>query len=290
MRDQNQNRRRFINVATYRARQVAEKARNRMRKEQTARFTLAVLVWLAATPSASQAGARQSSATPTPLDLQITQVSRLAAIKPSADADIEIRWTAKVPQLTTIGGFDVLLEVRYSDGSRGAARNETLKATARSAILSVAAHSKSNSAAGLKEFHASIKAHFKVASTLTITQQVTPASGGSARTGSSSANQPEVFVTDARLAQGCAANQECVDVRWRAVAPRAIAIEGFTVLVDALSKNGAHRTGQKAASAADRQARLALESTGSEITLINVTLIAGFSSLDSRTVIRDGVF
>jgi len=227
---------------------------------------------------------------PMPLDLQITQVSRLAAVNPSADADIEIRWTAKVPQLMTIGAFDVLLEVRYSDGSHGTARSESLKSTTRSAILQVAAHSKTNSAARLKEFHASIKAHFKVASTLTVTHQVTPTSSGSARAGASSANQPEIFVTDARLAQGCAANHECVDVRWKATAPRAIALEGFTVSVDALSKNGAHRTDQKTASAADRQARLAVDSTGSEIASIKITLIAGFSSLDSRTVIRDGVF
>src|SRR5262245_42135856 len=55
------------------------------------------------------------------LDLQITQVKGMAAQNDRLKTDVEIRWTAQVPRSTTIDEFDVRLEVRYSDGSRGVA-------------------------------------------------------------------------------------------------------------------------------------------------------------------------
>jgi|SRR5581483_2249222 len=121
------------------------------------RLTFAVILWLAAAPMEAPARTPQAA----PLDLQITQVGRLVAANSQAAADVEIRWTARVPQATTLDGFDVLLEVRYSDGARASARSDALKATARSVTLQVAAHPKTNPAATLKAFHVSLRARFK---------------------------------------------------------------------------------------------------------------------------------
>ncbi|HKQ06452.1 MAG TPA: hypothetical protein VJ464_15060 [Blastocatellia bacterium] len=121
------------------------------------RLAFAVLMWLAAAQADAPARPPQAA----PLDLQITQVTRLAQANPQAATDVEVRWTARVPQATTLDGFDVLLEVRYSDGARASARGDALKATARSVTLQVASHPKANPAAALKTFHVSLRARFK---------------------------------------------------------------------------------------------------------------------------------
>lgn len=262
------------------------KMRIQMRNEPAARLTMAVLMWFAAAPSIAQARTPQSS--PQPLDLQITQVSRLAALgQGAANADIEIRWTAKVMRLTTIDGFDLLLEVRYSDGSRNTAHSDSLKASTRSVILQVAAHPKANSTATLKEFRANIRARFKVASTIMVQQQVAP-NGGSVRAGSSSPGQPEVFITEARLVPDCAADHQCVDLRWTANTPRNITINEFTASVEALHQNNTRSTDSKKVSGTERQTRLSAGPAGSGINSIKVSLLTSFVALDFKTVVKDG--
>jgi hypothetical protein len=227
----------------------------------------------------------------TPPDLQITQVKPLAAPGSGPTTDVEIRWIAQVPRLTSIEGFDVVLEARYSDGSKSSARNEQLKASARSALLQLATHPKQNSNAILKDFKVSVKAKFKIASTLTVVQQVTAAQGDSFRStaGSSSSSQPEVFITAAKLvAQGCAPAQRCVDVKWTAVAPRNITISEFIVSIEALRKNGTRSSDSKTAGGSDRQARLSTGPNDSEISSIKVSLVTNFSSLDFKTVVKEG--
>lgn len=226
-----------------------------------------------------------------PPDLQITLVKSLSSASPSATTDVEIRWIAQVPRMTSIEGFDVSLEARYSDGSRNTARSEQLKASARSAILQLATHPKPASSAILRDFKVTVKAKFKIASSLTVVQQVTAAQGNSLRStaGSSGASQPEVFITAAKLAtENCSAGQQCVDVKWTAVAPRNITINAFTVNVDALRKDGTRNSDSKTVSGANRQARLSAGSTGSEVSSIKVSLLTSFSSLDFKTVVKEG--
>lgn len=285
MRKDKQTRKLLIRTATHRLRPVARQRRLAANNEPAVRLTLAVLMWLAATPPVAEGRAAQS-APAAPLDLQITQVRQLAALTATATADIEIRWTARVPRPMTLEGFDVSVEVRYSDGARGTANAPSLKATARSATLQVAAHPKANGTATLKSFHASIRARFKIASSLTVVQPAA-ANGGNAH---AEAGQPQVAITDARLAPGCAANRECIDVRWTASAPRNTTFEGFTIGVEAQRRDGARRTDSKNVGAADRQTRLAVDTAGSAVASFKVTLNADFASLDSRTVTRDGAF
>jgi hypothetical protein len=223
--------------------------------------------------------------------LQITQVKPLAAANDRATTDVEIRWTAQVPRLTTIEGFDLFLEALYSDGSKRIARSEQLKASTRSAILQLATHPRQSSGAILKDFKVTMKARFRITSSFTVAQEVTTAQGGSARgsAGSSSASQPEVFITAAKLStQGCSSGQQCVDVKWTATAPRNITINEFTVSVDALHKNGMRGNDSKVAGGADRQARLSAGPAGSEIKSIKVSLLTSFYSLGFKTVVKEG--
>lgn len=265
---------------------------SRPRPERRVLVALIISIWLAA-PSRA-AGARDPKLMQpqgAPPDLQITQVKSLATASNSAMTEIEIRWTAQVPRLTNIEGFDVLLEVRYSDGSRNAAHGEQLKPSARSCLLQVATRPRPNSTAALKDFKVSVKARFKIASSFTVVQQVAAAQSANIRAtaGSSSSSQPEVFITAAKLvAQGCQSGQQCVDVKWTANVPRHITINEFTVNVDALHKSGTRSTDAKTVNGADRQARLQAGPTGSEISSLKVSLLTSFSALDFKTVVKEG--
>ena len=228
-----------------------------------------------------------------PPEVQITQVKAVPGLNDKAPTDVEIRWTAQVPRLTTLDEFDVLLEVRYSDGSRGLARNQQLKSTARATILSLATHPRQNSTAVLKGFKASVNVRFRIASSFAVVQQVAASQSDSvcASSGSSSGRQPEVVVTAAKLVtQGCSTGYQCVDVKWRAAAPRKITIREFTASVVALHKDGTQTTDSKTVGGHDRQARLQAGRANAEVNSIRISLVTSFSLLDSKTAVREGMF
>ena len=226
-------------------------------------------------------------------DVQITQVKALPAIKNKATTEVEIRWTAQVPRLTTIDEFDVLLEVRYSDGSRGVARNQQLKPTSRAILLSLATHPRANSTAVLRDFKASVSVRFRIASSFTVVHQVITSQSESvhASSGSSSASQPAVFITAAELVtQGCSPGYQCVDLKWTAAAPRRITINEFTANVDALHRDGIQSTDSRTVGAQDRQARLQVGLDNVEVNSMKVSLVTSFSLLDSKTAVKKGTF
>ena len=227
-----------------------------------------------------------------PPDLQITQVKALPALSDRATTDVEIRWTALVPRLTALDDFDVLLEVHYSDGSRGAAQSQQLKPSARAAILTLATHPRQNISAIVKDFKATVKVKFRTASSFAVVQQVTRQSD-SLRTssGSSSSNQPEVFITAAKLiTQGCSSGQQCVDVKWTATAPRNITIREFVASVEALLKDGTHTTDSKTLSGQDRQTRLHAGPANVDVSSMKVSVLTSFSLLDSKSAVKEGSF
>jgi hypothetical protein len=228
-----------------------------------------------------------------PPDLQITQVKALPRLKDKSITEVEIRWTATVPHLTTLDEFDVVLEVHYSDGSRGVARNHRLKSTVRAILLPLATHPRSNTTAVLKDFKASVNVRFRIASSFAIVHQVVASQGTSAHvsSGSSSPNQPEVFIKAARLVtQGCAAGDQCVDVKWTAAAPRNTAITDFTAIVEALDRDGTQTTDSKTVGGQRRQARLQAGRANVEVSSMKVSLLTSFSLLGSKTAVREGTF
>lgn len=253
---------------------------------------ITLIMWFATRSLAFDArDQKQAQPQGAPPDLLITQVKALSVSTASATTDVEIRWTAQVPRLTTIDGFDVTLEVRYGDGSKSAARGEQLRPSARSTILQVATHPRQSSNATVKNFKVTVKARFKIASSFTVAQQVNATQGNSFRAtaGSSSASQPEVFITAAKfVAQGCPQGQQCFEVKWTAASPRNITISQFTVSVDALHKNGTHSADSKTMSGTDRQTRLSAGASGSEIESVKLNLLTSFSLLDSKIVVKEG--
>ena len=245
---------------------------------------------------ASAFGTREQNQIPpqaAPPDVQITQVKALPVVNEKATTDVEIRWIAQVPRLTTLDEFDVLLEVRYSDGSRGVARNQQLKSTARATILPLATHPRQNGAAVLKDFKASVNVRFRIASSFAVVHRVAAPQSDSVRgsSGSSSGTQPEVVVTAARVVtQGCSAGYQCVDVKWTAAAPRNITISEFTASIEAVHKDGTQTTDSKTVGGQDRQARLQAGRVNVEVNSIKVSLLTSFSLLDSKTAVRKGTF
>ena len=255
---------------------------------------LALAIRLVVLPAAfASAGQNQLPPQAPQPDVQITQVKALPAVKDKATTDVEIRWTAQVPRLTILDEFDVLLEVQYSDGSRGAARNPQLKSTARAAIVALATHPRQNSAAVLKGFKASVNVRFRIASSFAVVHQVPALQGDRVRgsSGSSSGSQPEVVVTAAkRITQGCASGYQCVDVKWTAGAPRNITISEFTASVESLHKDGTQTRDSKTVGGQDRQARLQAGRANVEVNSMKVSLLTSFSLLDSKTAVREGTF
>jgi len=224
-------------------------------------------------------------------DVQITQVKGLSAQNDRTTTDVEIRWTAQVPRLTTIDEFDVLLEVRYSDGSKGAARSQQLKPSARAAILALATHPRQNGTAILKDFKAAVKVSFRVASSCAVIQQVAAAQSIAVRPPSNSGSQPEVSITAARLfTQGCLTGQQCVELKWTAAVPRNINITDFTAGVEALHADGTKTTDSKTVSNQERQARLQAGPSNVEVISMRVNLLTSFSLLDSKTAVKEGAF
>lgn len=190
--------------------------------------------------------------------------------------EVEIRWTALVPRFTTIDEFHVLLEARYSDGSKGTARSQPLKASARAALLTLPNPPASEQHIHLEGFHEVVAAQ---------RDQV----GASPR--SSSGRHPQVLITAARLVtQGCSAGQQCVEVRWTAAAPRSIGISEFTARIKALHRDGTQTTDSKTVSGQDRQALLQAGSAELGIDSIKVSLLTSFSIIDTKTAVKEGAF
>lgn len=274
---------------------IAWTARRRVTRPYPRAIAALALVMRLVLPSEALDLRQQKQIQPqaSPPDVQITQVKALVALNDRITTDVEIRWTVQVPRLTTIDEFNVLLEVRYSDGSKGAARSQQLKPSARAAILSLATHPRQNSTAILKDFKAAVKVGFRVPSSFAVIQQIAPAQSDSVRasSGSSSGGQPEVLITTAKLVrQGCSTGSQCVDVKWTAAAPRNIAISEFTVSVEARHKDGTQTTDSKTVGGQDRQVRLQAGPANLEVNSMKVTVLISFSLLDSKTAGKDGTF
>jgi hypothetical protein len=269
----------------------AERLARRQHMRSLAALVLALLLLVRAS---AFGGRNQNQLQPpaAPPEVQITQVKAVPVLNDKATTDVEIRWTAQVPRLITLDEFDVLLEVHYSDGSRGVARNRQLKSTARATILPLATHPRLNSTAVLRDFKASVNVRFRIASSCAVVHQVATSQndGGRRSSGSSRGSQPEVVVIAAKLVtQGCSTGYQCVDVKWTDVASRNITISEFTASVDALEKDGTQTTESKTVGGHDRRARLQA-GANAELNLMKVRLLISFSLLDSKTAVREGIF
>src|SRR5262249_37532458 len=224
-------------------------------------------------------------------DLQITHVCAVTSSDDNAVSDIQISWTALVPKQTLIESFDVLLEVRYSDGSRNVVRSDQLKSSARSMIFQMPSHPRQLTRVSLKDYRAVLRANFRVASTLSVTREVAASQEESSRevAGSSSSTQPEVFITRARLIS-CSQDRHCVELKWTAGAPRNVAIHHFIAMIDAVLKDGTHTVDSRKVGGSTREARLHLAHPDSRVASISVSLLTNFSAFDSKTAIREGPF
>jgi hypothetical protein len=226
-------------------------------------------------------------------DIQVTRVQAHSGSKAAARTEVEIRWTAFVPAGTKIEEFEVLLEARYTDGSKGAARIRHLKPSARAVLLSLATHPRRNSTALLGDFKASVKVSFSVASSFAVFHDVplTIDDSPAAEPDTSSGGQPEVLITAAKLVpQGCASGHHCVDVSWSATAANNITINEFAVSIVALHKDGTRISDFRIVGSRSRNARLMAGSVDSEVFSLRITVLTSFFVRDSRTAVNTGTF
>jgi hypothetical protein len=251
-------------------------------------FALRLVLSASASDYPEQKQRQNQAAAP---DVQITHVKGLSALNDRMTTDVEIRWTAQVPRSTTIDEFDVLLEVRYSDGSKGTARSHQLKPSARAAIVALATHPRQNANAILKDFRAAVKVSFRIAAASAVVQQVTASQSTGVRPPSGTSSHPEVSITATRLfTQGCSTGRQCVDLKWTVTAPRNIFITEFTASVEALHADGMKSTDSKTVSNQERQARLQAGPANVGVNSMRVSLLTSFSLLESKTAVKEGTF
>lgn len=254
---------------------------------------IALIVWLATPAVALKASGHSYPLTGAP-DIHITQIRRLPALAGGAAAEIEIRWTALVPRFTTINGFEVTLEVRYSDGSKNAVSSDLLRASDRTVVLRVPTRPKRSGDAVLKEFKAGVTTRFKSSSSFTLSREFQSAgqAGKADSPAASDGTFPKVAITNARVTiRQCPAGRQCIYVRWTASAPPHITISDFGVNIDVVRGNGSQMVASKTVVGSDRQARLSVEeNSGSGILSFKVGLTTNFSLSHSRTIVKEGAF
>jgi len=224
--------------------------------------------------------------------IHITQIRSLPAPVNNLSAEIETRWIARIPKRALIQNFQVLLEVRYSDGSQSSAHSDILKASTRSAILRVPAHSAQNSNAILKEFKARVKAMFKMASSFTIVREV---AGSQFRTSASAfasaaGAAAKAAITFVNTSDSCSDGQPCLEVRWTIKAGRNVILNDFIVTADVLHANGDRSTHTRAAASSERQTRFNISAPSSEVKSVAIALLTNFYFTDSATAMKEGAF
>ena len=241
----------------------------------------------------ASAGPRRIQLEAAPPDVHITQVKARPAPITQTNTEVEIMWIAQVPRLTTLEEFDAVLDVRYSDGTRGVVRNQQLKSTSRATIVALPTHPRASSSAVLKDFRATVVVRFRIASSVAVVHQVMASQGDGTRGYSASSNrsQPDVVVTSAKLVtQGCSAGSQCVDVKWTAEAPRHISIHEFTATVESLHNDGTETRDSRIIGGQNRRVLLNAGRAGVEINSIKISLLTSFSLLDSKSAVREGSF
>ena len=225
-------------------------------------------------------------------DLRISQV-RVVSQEPAESAEVEIRWTAQMPALTRIEGFEIVLDVRYGDGSHNTVRSNQLKAHARSAILRLPHRSRLGSNLLPKYYKANIRLRFTATSTLTITRQLSVAGGGNIKFTEMLGGAPlfDLSIISARLvADSCTPGEQCIDLKWSADVSHNIGIHQFTIKADVLYKDESRVSDSKTLPGDARQARLQAGPTDSEIDSINLSLSVTYSQSESRTAVNEGTF
>ena len=181
-------------------------------------------------------------------------VTIVTAAKKDNANKVEVKWTANIPTLTDVTGFDVRVEVQLKSGKLLEGHQNNLAGNTREALITVL-----GSETDVQSKKTTIITTFRTPSTATHNATFTlgqPAPAPPRPTGR------VVEVTSVTKQPSClaGAGKDCFEVRWttRSTAPSVAGITGFSLKLDVSYANGQTVNGTATASASQNQAVITL--------------------------------
>jgi hypothetical protein len=229
-----------------------------------------------------------------------TQLVWIRGVKPlgkiGAETEIEVKPALNASRTTAIRGWRLELIVNYSDGATCHFSSQDSGRLPDRVICLVPTRSARDGDAALIGYEAELAVRFTTISSIIIRKEFAvamPRPLDGARERPAPMKKERIAILDACPVLDDASSQgapRAIDVRWMADAPDHAVINRFHLELKATRADGTVGRVSKSVSGAQRQARLTLAPSGSEITSIKAGLGATFTWFGSTTVAKAGTF
>ncbi len=227
-------------------------------------------------------------------ELRAPQLVRISGVnrigEAGAETEIEVLLSLNQSRTTAIRDWQLEVAVSYADGSTWRRLSHGVKQPENRLVCRVPTRSERDEE--LIGYEAKMVIGFKTISSVIIHKEFSiPRHFEGERENSS--KKERIVILDARPVLDDTTDPGAmrgIDVRWVAEAPAQAVINRFDLEVKATHADGTIRRVCKTVSGAQRQARLAMASTGLEITSIRAGLGATFTWLGSATTAKVGSF
>jgi len=227
-----------------------------------------------------------------------TQLVRISGVKSfgeiGAETEIEVKLALGQSRTTAIHDWRLEFAVNYSDGATCRRSSHGSRRLPDRLLYRVPTRAGQDGEAALIGYEANLVVSFTTISSIIIHKEFAiPRPLNIARERPAPVKKERIAILDASPAQdGDSGSGEMrgVDVRWVADPPAQAVINRFDLELKATHPDGSVRRICKSVSGAQRQARLALAPSGSEITSIKAGLGATFTWFGSATASRVGSF
>jgi hypothetical protein len=224
--------------------------------------------------------------------VQISGVKLLGEV--GAETEVEIRLSLNPSRTTAIRDWRLEFAVSYADGATYQVKSGESRLPPEKLICLVPTRSDRGGGAALIGYEAKLAVSFNTISSIILHKDFAmPRPLDGAREHSGATRKGRIAILDACPVQDGASDPGAmrgIDVRWVADAPARAVINRFDLELKATHADGTIRRICKTVSGAQRQARLALASAGSEITSIKAGLGATFTWFGSATAAKVGSF
>jgi hypothetical protein len=208
-----------------------------------------------------------------------------------SETEIEIMLALNQSRTTSIRDWRMEIEVNYADDSTyQASLWDSIRLPERLVCL-VPTRSERDDEAVMTSYQARLEVRFTTISSIILHKEFAiPRPSKESRGSISAMKKGRIAILDACPIQDGDSGKEVIDVWWDADAPSQAVISRFDLELKATHANGAVRRACKSVSGAQRQARLTIAASGSEITSIKTGLGATFTWFGSISVAKVGSF
>jgi hypothetical protein len=227
-----------------------------------------------------------------------TQLVRISGVKSlgeiGAETEIEVTPALSQSRTTAIRNWRLEFAVNYSDGATCHRSSNGSRQLPDRLLYRVPTRSGQDAEAGLIGYEVNLVVSFTTISSIIIHKEFAiPRLPNVERERPAPVKKERIAILDARPVQDDASDQgasRTIDVRWMADAPDHAVINRFHLEVKVTRADGTAGRVCKSVSGAQRQARLTLDPSGSEVTSIKAGLGATFTWFGSTTAAKAGSF